>query len=219
MTLGGCTPGTESHDRHRSTPGRSDAARANALLQQRLLFERERLCQEGVERLTAAWLTHPPHRGAQDDARYVRLRPGYARLRRSHTKPGKRARQGLGKSRCRFESAAQYERNTLNLLVDFQRIGKVVQPSKCMRTEIVGQIQPLPGRWTISGKVQSGSGLETSSDSWETSFRPRLSDFMGLLGNTQSKWSPRISREHRNVPVRARGTDLHAPATMTTAAG
>ena len=170
MTLGGCTPGTESHDRHRSTPGRSDAARANALLQQRLLFERERLCQEGVERLTAAWLTHPPHRGAQDDARYVRLRPGYARLRRSHTKPGKRARQGLGKSRCRFESAAQYERNTLNLLVDFQRDREVRTCQGVLRTDIIDQLPSLPGRWTISGKVQSGSGLEALSASWEMSF-------------------------------------------------
>ena len=132
---------------------------------------------------------------------------GYAWIRWGTPEPNKtreRARHGLGKSRCHFESAAQYERITLRLLLYFQRIGKVVQPSKCMRTDIVGQIQPLPGRRTISGKVQSGSGLETSSDSWETSFRPRLSDFMGLLGNTQSKWSPNLARAPKRPSTRAR---------------
>ncbi len=58
-----------------STSNRSHAARANALLQQRLLFEPERLYQEGAERLTAAWLTQPPHHGAPTAPGYRRLRP------------------------------------------------------------------------------------------------------------------------------------------------
>ncbi len=49
-------------------------------------------------------LTHPPHHGAPTAPSYVRLRPGYARLRWSHTKPGKSGRQALGKSWYHFES-------------------------------------------------------------------------------------------------------------------
>lgn len=57
---------------------------------------------------STSWRTsrqaHPPHHGAPTAPSYVRLRPGYARLRWSHTKPGKSGRQALGKSWYHFES-------------------------------------------------------------------------------------------------------------------
>ena len=94
--------------------------------------------------------------------------PGYARLFPSHTKPGKRGCQGLGKRWYHFESAAQYERITLDLLADFQRVGEIVQPPGCMRTDIIRQFPPLPGRWTISGNIPFEVALEASGASWKT---------------------------------------------------
>ena len=98
----------------------------------------------------------------------------------------------------------KYERITLNLLHDFQRVGEVCNRHGRLRTDIIGKFRPLPRRWIFSGNIQSGFGLESSLASWEMSFRPRPSEFMSLLGKTQSRWVPGVSREHRNIPARAR---------------